>query len=80
MSAGPVQFTTFYFIHVDEQGVFLLDKRTAVFVCVVLDWLDDVELAGVCPGCGSLSGFIWRFTTNADPRCAVEPDRPAGVS
>lgn len=47
---------------------------------LVVDRLDDVELAGVCSGSGSLCGFIWRFTTNTHTRRTVEPDRPAGVS
>lgn len=78
-SAGVSSF--FYpFTHVDEKGVFIPDKLTTVFVSVVfIDWLDDVELAGVCSGSGSLSGFIWRFTANAHTQCTVEPDRPAGV-
>lgn len=49
-------------------------------MCVLLDRVDDVELAGVCSGSGGLSGFIRWFTTNANSQCAVEPDRQAGVS
>lgn len=49
-------------------------------LCVFLDWLDDVELAGFCSGSGGLSGFIWWFTADANSQCAVEPDGQAGVS
>lgn len=51
-----------------------------VSMFVLLDWLDDVELAGVLLGSGGFGGFIRWFTINANTQCTVGPDRPAGVS
>lgn len=71
----------FCVIHVADKEEFISDNLSLwLNRCLLLDWLDDVELAGVCPGSGSLSGFIRRFTINANTQCAVGPDRPAGVS
>lgn len=44
------------------------------------DRLDDVELAGVGAGSRGLCGFVRWIAADAHGQCAVEPDRPAGVS
>lgn len=44
------------------------------------DRLDDVELAGVGAGGRGLCGFVRWIAADAHGQCAVEPDRPAGVS
>lgn len=62
-------------------GLFQINLTAACSLCVsFIDRLDDVELAGVCSGSGSLCGFVWRFAPNAHAQCTVEPDGPAGVS
>lgn len=71
----------FCFIHVADKEVFISeDLWLWLDRCLSLDWLDDVELAGVRPGSGSLGGFIRWFAINANTQRAVGPDRPAGVS
>lgn len=49
-------------------------------MCPSVDWLDDVELACVRFGSGSLGDFIRWFPANAHAQCNVGPDGPAGVS